>query len=253
MAIVCLALLVSDLVQRFVISPWVKLRPSRRIPVLGRWIQLMAVLCTRPVVRIGGARIPVPPRIVPAKPGVLILMNHQSLFDIPLVVQMVDGGYPRIVTRARYERYIPLISLMVRLYQYPVVDPTANRQDLRVSIEKLGEEGRTADVPIAVFPEGTRTTDGEIGRFRSAGLKKLLSVRPWSVYVFCVDGFWKTAKFLHFLSGASGIDGRVAHLATLEWSDPSEDPGPFIAECRRLMLEGLVALRAGEAVEVDDA
>ena len=55
------------------------------------------------------------------------LMNHQSLFDIPLVVQSVVRGYPRIVTRQRYSRSIPLISHMVKLYQYPVVAPSANR------------------------------------------------------------------------------------------------------------------------------
>lgn len=245
--ITCLALGVSDLVQRFVIGPWVKLRPSRRIPILGWWIELMARLSTRPFVYIGGATIPVPPKIVPAQPGTLILMNHQSLFDIPLMVQTVEGGYPRIVTRARYGRFIPLISYMIRLYQHPVVDPTANSSEMRDSLASLGKAGRLADVPIGLFPEGSRSKNGEIGRFRSAAMKRLLAERKWTVYVFVVDGFWQVAKFRDFTKGMSCIDGKIVHVGSLEWSDPTEDPAPFIDETRTMMIEGLAKLRAGAA------
>ena len=240
----CTALVVSDLIERLVIGPWVKLRPSRRTPILARWIDLMAWFCTRPFVHIGGAVIPMPPKIVPALPGTLIVMNHQSLFDIPLMVQTVDGGYPRIVTRARYGRFIPLISHLVRLYQYPVVDPTANAQALRDSIAALGEVGRDAQMPIGLYPEGTRTKDGEIGRFKGAGMKRLLSERTWTVYVFVVDGFWQVAKLRDFLKGMALIDGRIAHVGTLEWDDTSVDPTQFINETRDMMIQGLADLRA---------
>ena len=186
LSVLCLGLLAADPVQRLVIAPWVKLRPGRRIPALGRWMHFMAWLVLTPVVRIGHATIPVPRRIVPAKPGNLILMNHQSVFDIPLVVQTVERGYPRIVTRKWYSRSIPLISHMVRLYQYPVVDAAANYTTLRETLDSLEEVGRATDVPIAVFPEGTRTREGEIGRFRLGGLSRLLAARDWdSVRLRC--------------------------------------------------------------------
>jgi 1-acyl-sn-glycerol-3-phosphate acyltransferase len=174
-------------------------------------------------------------------------MNHQSLFDIPLVIQTVNGGYPRIVTRARYNRFIPLISYMVRLYQYPVVDPTANAGELRRSLTALGKAGREADVPIALFPEGTRTRDGEVGRFKSGGIKRLLSERTWTVYVFVADGFWRAAKVKDLVKGMDHIDGRIAHVGTLEWTDPEADPGPFIAKTREMMIDGLADLRSGPA------
>ncbi len=245
LVVVCMALFLSDLVQRFVVSPWVKLMPHQRIPVLGRWIKLMATVTTRPLARIGGASIPVPVPIVPTGPGTLIIMNHQSLFDIPLVVQTVDGGYPRIVTRARYKRFIPLISHMVRLYQYPVVDPTANADDMRKSIEMMGAAGRTSDVPIAIFPEGTRSKNGDIAKFKTAGLRRLLTEREWTVYVFVADGFWRVAKFKDFMKGMAGVKGRMAHVGTLHWKDTTADPRVFIDEIRGLMVDGLAELRQG--------
>lgn len=242
-AFTSLALALADIVQRVVIAPWVKLRPASRIPVLAKWIKIMAWLVTRPVAFLGGCVIPRPQRIVPSGPGVLILMNHQSLFDIPLVIQTVEGGYPRIVTRARYSRYIPLISHMVRLYQYPVVDPAANATAMATMLEGLEDAARTSEVPLAVFPEGTRTKNGEIGRFKKGGLTRVLGARPWTVYVFVADGFWKAAKFKDFVRGVAGVEGKMEHVATLEWTDPAADPIPFLDEVRELMVARLAALR----------
>jgi 1-acyl-sn-glycerol-3-phosphate acyltransferase len=239
----CVGLVAADLYQRFVVAPWIRLRPDRRIPALGRWQQLMAWFVLSSARRIGGAKVPGPPISIPSRPGHLILMNHQSLFDIPLVVQTITGGYPRIVTRARYGRSIPLISHMTRLYQYPMVDPSANREALRKSLESLEIAGRESDVPLVVFPEGARSRDGEIGRFRSAGLAYLLQAREWTVHVLVADGFWRAGRFRDLVRGMDTVDGKVKYAGALEWTDPSADPGPFIREARRLMVDALAELR----------
>lgn len=238
-----LALVLADVVERVVVTPWVALRPSSRISVLGGWMKIMAWVVTRPVALIGGCVIPRPPRIVPTRPGVLVLMNHQSLYDIPLVIQSVDRGYPRIVTRARYSRYIPLISHMVKLYQYPVVDPSANAARMAASLEELERVAETTDVPLVVFPEGTRTRDGEIGPFKKGALTRILRARPWTVYVLLTDGFWRAAKFKDFVPGLRHIDGKIEHVTTLEWTDPTADPVPFLDRVRELMVARLAELR----------
>ena len=243
-AFVSLALAVGDVVQRLVIAPWVKLRPSARVPVLGTWIKIMAWLMTRPVAFLSGCVIPRPPRVVPCKPGVLVVMNHQSLIDIPLVVQTVtDGGYPRIVTRARYSRRIPLISHMIRLYQYPVVDPGAKAEVIRSSLEELATAARESLVPLAVFPEGTRTKDGEIGRFKRGALSHLLAARSWTVYVYVGDGFWRSARIKDFIRNVSGVRGKVEHAGVLEWTDPAVNPDAFIEEIHEMMVQRLASMR----------
>jgi 1-acyl-sn-glycerol-3-phosphate acyltransferase len=248
LALVCLGLFLSDFVQRFLITPWVALRPSRRVPVLTRWINMMAWLTTVPINRVGGARIPRPGRMIPAEPGVLILMNHQSLFDIPLVVQAVEGGYPRIVTRKRYGRWIPLISQMTRLYQYPLVDPTANPGTLRRTYVELREMARTTTLPVAIFPEGSRSRDGRIREFRTKGVGLLLRARPWKVYVLVGDGFWQWPTFKDFLQGVSAIRGRVELAGVLEWDDPRADPKAFLDKVRALMIDRLARMRSEVAV-----
>lgn len=239
-----LGLLVLDPFQRFVLAPWVRFRPSSRIAVFGRWQQFMARFVLGSVSRIGGARIPEIPQI-PGDEGVLVLMNHQSVLDIPLVVASLEWAYPRIVTRRRYVRWIPLVSHMVRLYQYPVVDPRANRETSRRMAESIAEAARTSDVPIAIFPEGTRTKDGEIGNFKKTGLRMILGSRPWTVYVLVADGFWERAKAKHFVRGLRKIDGRIELMGPIRWDDPDRDPDPFIRRVREMMVDKLAEMRQG--------
>jgi 1-acyl-sn-glycerol-3-phosphate acyltransferase len=249
LAFASVALAIGDVVQRVVIAPWVKLRPSRRDAVLGGWIKIMAWLTTRPVAWIAGCVIPRPPRLVPTRPGVLVVMNHQSLLDTPLVVQtMNDGGYPRIVTRARYSRWIPLISQMVRLYRYPVVDPRASSEDMRRMLDQMGASARDSEMPLVVFPEGTRTRDGEIGRFKRGALSTILASREWTVYVYVVDGFWRAARYRDFLRNVKDVRGKVEHTGVFEWTDPGMDPEPFIEGIREAMLRHLEAMRRDASV-----
>lgn len=242
LTLTCLGLLVLDLIQRLVIAPAVWLAPAWRSRLLGRWIHVITwVLLTVPR-RIGGARIPDPPRI-PCEPGVLILMNHQSLFDIPLVAESVEGGYPLIVTRQRYARWIPTISKLIRLYKYPVVNPLASPGTLRGMVKELINTARTAEVPLAVFPEGTRTDDGEIGALKAKGLALVLRARPWKVYVLVIDGFWRVSRFKDLLSGISKTRGRLEVAGVLEWTDPRADPGPFTDRVHTLMVDHLEEMR----------
>ncbi|HIF23826.1 MAG TPA: 1-acyl-sn-glycerol-3-phosphate acyltransferase [Gemmatimonadetes bacterium] len=244
--VVCLAILVCDLIQRFVIVPLGWLFPSRRDRILIAWAHFVGRLVTAPLSSIGGASIPEPPKVT-SGPGVLILMNHQSLIDIPLMVNCVVGGFPRIVTRKRYARGIPLISHVLKLYQFPLVDPAAQASQTRRMLRELQEAARTSQVPMVIFPEGTRTKDGEIADFMTTGLRMILRSRSWKVFVFVVDGYAGFPKLRDFFAGMATIEGRVDLVAELEWSDPKGDHAAFSVEVRQLMVDHLAEVRGAPA------
>ena len=169
-------------------------------------------------------------------------MNHQSLMDIPLVVRALAPTYPRIVTRVRYAHGKPLISHMVRLYQYPTVDPGAT---VRGAIEDLRKQTASSPVPVVLFPEGTRTRDGSLGKFRRMGLRAILGGRSWNVYLAVVDGWWESARLTDFLDNVSKVEGRMKVVGPFVSPEPGESVGAFIAEMERRMREALLEISDG--------
>lgn len=244
--LVGLVLILLDVIQRTVVAGLVNVLPTRRHAILGawqRWIARLMIGLTRVA---GGAEVGSLPSI-PGHSGVLVLMNHQSLLDIPIMVASFDDLYPRIVTRARYSRGKPLISHMLRLYQYPLVDPGAT---VRGGLDHLERAVATSDVPIGLFPEGTRTRDGEIGRFKRLGIGKILRARRWEVYLLVADGLWRAATLEDFLTSVSAIEARTRLVGPFLSPDPGlSDSGRgidlFVEEMRDRMVAALEEMRGG--------
>jgi 1-acyl-sn-glycerol-3-phosphate acyltransferase len=235
-------LLSADLVQRTVLVWLLRLFPTARERILTRWSHLMARLTITIVKGCGGANIADPPTLA-SGPGMLILMNHQSVLDIPLAFRSVQGGYPRVVTRRRYARGKPLVSHMLKVYDHPIVDPGAPLEPQMKALEAVARECRQ---PLLVYPEGTRTRDGQIGPFRTSGLRAILRARPWSVHLLVADGFWRTARMVDFMSKVDHIRGRVTALGPFAWTGPEQDPDRFIQEMRERMAERLLAMRQSD-------
>lgn len=245
-AVVALGLVAADLVQRTVITASVKLLPRKRESILAAWQQLLASFVLGSIGFLGGARIGRIPRI-PAGEGVLVLMNHQSLLDIPLVVRSLRPGYPRIVTRERYASGKPLISHMVRLYQYPTVNP---RSTVQADLERLGEMARTSPTPLVIYPEGTRTRDGRIGRFKRSGLRAILGTRRWQVWMAVADGYWECAKLVDFRANVARIQGDMKVDGPFDGPAPEASPeevDAFIDEMEERMRQHLGEMRGDAA------
>jgi 1-acyl-sn-glycerol-3-phosphate acyltransferase len=241
LTLVAVHFLLADLVQRLVIAPLVRLRPAWRDRVLTGWARAVASSLLGLLRWPGGARVDLRAR-VPARPGVLILMNHQSLMDIPLAFKCLETGMPRIVTRKRYGRGIPLVSHMLRLYGHPLVDPG------KVSREEVLELARNAAEspwPFLLFPEGHRTRDGAIRPFKRAGLHAVLARRRWTVYVIVVDGLRHAARLKDFLHHVSRIRGRVESVGPFTPPEREEDLDAFIDEMRDVMVRKLGEIRGG--------
>ena len=98
---------------------------------------------------------------VPRRGGVLLASNHQSFLDPPLV----GGPLPRQVCyMARRSLFdVPGCAWWLRgMKCLPVKRTGVDRRAMRVGIELMSRgEG------LVVFPEGTRTPDGEVKPFRS--------------------------------------------------------------------------------------
>ena len=236
-------LLLADVVQRLVVVPLVWAAPTRKDRVLAVWLRGLGAAMVGMVRVIGGGKFEPFPTI-PWAPGVLVLMNHQSLLDIPIIVRCVEGGYSRIVTRKRYARGVPVISRMIKLYEYPVVDPKGG---VKGQIKVLQAVARDPRVPIIVYPEGTRSRDGEMLPFRRGAVDTLLRHRQWKVYLATADGTLPCGRLKDMLSGVHKVRCRVKVSGPFDTpSDPKDFPA-WLEEMEARMRKNLADLR-GPAV-----
>lgn len=97
---------------------------------------------------------------MPATGGVLVVANHQSFLDIPLVSHVVPR-HVSFVARDTLAQSRPLAWLMRTCGAVLIKRGASDRAALREAATHL-ERG---DV-VAMFPEGTRTPDGQVQEFR---------------------------------------------------------------------------------------
>ena len=97
---------------------------------------------------------------IPTEGGVLVVSNHQSHFDPPLV----GMGCPRrmnYLARETLFRFAPFRWLIRSLDAIPIDREGVGLSGIKESLRRL-KRGEM----VLIFPEGTRTRDGEISKFR---------------------------------------------------------------------------------------
>ncbi len=117
--------------------------------------------------RVRMRRVSIPPG------GVVIASNHQSYLDPVLL----GAGLPRHLSfMARDTLFLnPLFGPLIRaVHAFPVRRDGVGKEGLREAVRRL-----KAGEAVVVFPEGTRSPDGEIGEIREgAGLLARLADVP---------------------------------------------------------------------------
>jgi 1-acyl-sn-glycerol-3-phosphate acyltransferase len=197
--------------------------------------------------RLGGARLDVEPR-VPCQAGHLIVSNHQSLLDIPILFATVPDGYPLMIARERYARGIPAVSYAIRFYGHLTVRPgTGDPSQLAV----LHRAALEADRPVVIFPEGHRTRDGEMRPWKTSGLVTLLRARPWRVHAVVIDGLWQALSVGEFVRKIPSVRARVVEAESFDFDPERDDAGAAVARLRERMCDTLHALRGAGATGAD--
>lgn len=101
------------------------------------------------------------------KPGgrYVIMVNHCSLFDIPLSVLAMPNSL-RMLTKKELFR-IPIWGQGLKAGEFVSID----RSDLQQAIRDLAEARRVMESGIVLWvaPEGTRSRDGRLGPFKKGG------------------------------------------------------------------------------------
>ena len=205
----CYAIVVIGLGQRLLLWPAIVLLPRYRTAIVRAWLRFHA-RATRWMARVvGGVRFSIRGAIPPE--SCIVVMNHQSVLDIPIGISLIPGPQTIIPTRDRYRRGIPGISPLARLARFPFVSQGASaaRAELRALVEAVERVDR-GEACLLIFPEGHRTRDGQIGRFMRGGLRIALRHAQRPVYCVVADGMTSARTTREALAQVAGSTVTVA-------------------------------------------
>jgi 1-acyl-sn-glycerol-3-phosphate acyltransferase len=125
---------------------------------------------------------------VPEKRPLIIVSNHQSMYDIPAVVFGFRKFYPKFISKMELSRNLPSISYNLRHGKSALIDREHGTQAVK-EIIKLGRLIQENNYAACIFPEGTRSKTGQVKKFLSAGINTLIHAAPSAVIVpFAIDG-----------------------------------------------------------------
>jgi 1-acyl-sn-glycerol-3-phosphate acyltransferase len=145
--------------------------------------------------RICGTRIEVErsPAIRPWTPY-LIVANHQSMFDIPILGALLFSNFPKYISKRSLARWIPSISYNLRRGGNAIID-RGDRDQALGAIHTLGNQVRERGVSAVIYPEGTRARHGTLGEFKPKGFLELLDAAPGvEVMPVAIDNSWKLLR-----------------------------------------------------------
>ena len=122
---------------------------------------------------------------MPARGPVIVMANHQSLFDIPIFMTQL-GRMLGFLTKRELFR-IPGFSFWMKRLHCISLD-RANARGVAGMFENLSRQIKESGSGLIVFPEGTRTRDkgGAIQKFREGSLRLAMAqgipILPISIY-----------------------------------------------------------------------
>lgn len=138
---------------------------------------------------------------LPQDKAVILVANHQSMYDILPIIWRLRSLHPKFVSKASLGKGIPSVSYNLRHGGSVLINRGDGRQAVAV-IAGLGAYIEKHQRCAVIFPEGTRSRDGKPKPFQRTGLKVLLKKAPTAVVLpVTINGSWKMVRWGQFPMG----------------------------------------------------
>ncbi|MGV7108053.1 lysophospholipid acyltransferase family protein [Flavobacterium sp. U410] len=138
---------------------------------------------------------------LPENAPLIIIANHQSLYDIPPIIWFMRKWHPKFISKKELGKGIPSISYNLKHGGSALIDRKDPKQALP-EIKKVGEYINKNNYSVVIFPEGTRSKTGKPKPFSVNGLKMLYKFAPDAYFVpISINNSWKMTRFGQFPLG----------------------------------------------------
>ncbi|MFK7783171.1 lysophospholipid acyltransferase family protein [Psychroserpens sp.] len=141
------------------------------------------------------------PHIIPKNKPLIIVSNHQSMYDISPIMWFMRQHHIKFVSKKELGKGIPSVSYNLRHGGSVLIDRKNPRQALPAMLQ-FGEYIENNNRTAVIFPEGTRSKDGTPKPFKTKGLELLFKKIPSAIIVpITVNNSWKMLRYGKFPMG----------------------------------------------------
>ncbi len=141
-----------------------RMPPSKMRSISRRWGQLLAQ-CAGVKVTVEGAGN------LPKGAHYIFAVNHQSQFDIPVLAGFLNEDFCWMAKKELFQ--IPIFGRAMLATGFIPVDRSHGRQAMQSLVEAA--KRIAAGTSVIIFPEGTRSRDGQLQNFKSGAM--LLAIK----------------------------------------------------------------------------
>ena len=132
---------------------------------------------------------------IPENTTIIFAANHQSMFDIPPMIWHLRKHHPKFVSKIELGKGIPSVSFNLRHGGAALID----RKDAKQALSTLGKFAKNINKNkwgAIIFPEGTRSRNGNPKKFSVNGLKMITKYNPDGYIVpVTINNSWKVFKY----------------------------------------------------------
>jgi 1-acyl-sn-glycerol-3-phosphate acyltransferase len=131
---------------------------------------------------------------LPLNRPVIFICNHQSMYDVPPLIHYLRRYHAKFISKIELTKGILSISYNLKVGGGANIDRKDPRQSI-TELVKLGTRMKENNWSTVIFPEGTRSKDGQVRPFQSAGVATILKKCPTALIVpIAIKNAWKMVQ-----------------------------------------------------------
>ncbi len=169
----------------------------------------------------------------------LMISNHQSILDIIVHMKYYNASRLRFIAKKELERHVPLVSLMLQSANHCLVKRTGSPTQAMKAVDEFARHTKENNLIPVIFPEGTRTKNGELLSFHAAGFRRFLNNAPMPVAVCALDGGWELASIKKIAKNLKDGTYKIKLLKVYDAPKNKAEQLQILTEAKELIQQQL--------------
>jgi len=141
------------------------------------------------------------PHDIPTDKPIIIVSNHQSMNDIPPIIWFMRKHHAKFISKKELGKGIPSVSYNLRHGGSVLINRKDPVQSIN-AIKHIAEYIENHNRAVVIFPEGSRSRDGNPKPFKKRGLETLFKHASNALVVpITINNSWKLLRYGKFPYG----------------------------------------------------